>query len=119
MNALGSNKCGVIPNEITLKRGERQSLVFWTDQTYYEQEQDNLETTTTETTTKDYFLEAVNGGLNDDEQPLETTTIIGTPWFSRVCMKFRRFRLKRILVLDCTRPAPRLVFVNLIWIKNY
>ena len=76
MTALGSNKCGVFPNEITLKRGERQSLVFWTDQTYYEQ--DNLETTTIETTTKDYFLEAVNGGLNDDEQPLETTTIIGT-----------------------------------------
>ena len=67
------NKCGYVPNVLTLKRGERQQLVFWTDQMY--------EPSTPETTTKDYFLEAVNGadgnnlGNNDeDETILETTT---------------------------------------------
>ena len=45
-----------MPQEITLKRGERQQLVFWTDQTYSE---------LPETTTKDYFLELVNANNQD------------------------------------------------------
>ena len=63
-----SSKCGLAPSEITLKRGERQSLVFWSDQKYehVEHEQDE-EQILVETTTKDYFLEAVNGGIDDQD----------------------------------------------------
>ena len=52
-----SIQCGLAPREIMLNRGGRQKLVFWTDQNYVANEE-----VETETTTKDYFLEAVNGG---------------------------------------------------------
>ena len=68
MTSSSSSKCGLAPSEITLKRGERQSLVFWSDQKYehVEHEQDE-EQILVETTTKDYFLEAVNGGIDDQD----------------------------------------------------
>lgn len=54
-------QCGLTPLEISLKRGERQKLVFWTDQPLIETEEE-VGDDIMETTTKDYFLEAVNGG---------------------------------------------------------
>ena len=54
-------QCGLTPLEISLKRGEREKLVFWTDQTLLEEVAENGDESI-ETTTKDYFLEAVNGG---------------------------------------------------------
>jgi hypothetical protein len=57
-----SNKCGFLPNQIYLKRGERKQLVFWTDQNY-----DNTEApaSAVENTDDkiDIFLQAVNGGV--------------------------------------------------------
>merc|ERR1711997_1002903 len=52
-------KCGYLPRELTLKRGERQKLIFWNDRVYDQpptttQSEDN---NVLETTTKDYFLE--------------------------------------------------------------
>lgn len=77
--SVASRKCGYVPTDVTLKRGERQSLVFWTDQNY-----DNppVEQEVVETTTKDYFLEAVNAGMKPVKEELqenelaETTTIL-------------------------------------------
>ena len=39
-------KCGYLPRELTLKRGERQTLIFWNDRLYDQppQNEDNLET---------------------------------------------------------------------------
>ena len=56
-----SNKCGFLPNQIFLKRGERKQLVFWTDQNY-----DNTEAPAPVENTDDkidIFLQAVNGGV--------------------------------------------------------
>ena len=66
MTSSSSSKCGLAPSEITLKRGERQSLVFWSDQKYEHVEHEH-EDILVETTTKDYFLEAVNGGIDDQD----------------------------------------------------
>ena len=66
MTSSSSSKCGLAPSEITLKRGERQSLVFWSDQKYEHVEHEH-EHILVETTTKDYFLEAVNGGIDDQD----------------------------------------------------
>ena len=74
VTSSSSSKCGLAPSEITLKRGERQSLVFWSDQKYehVEHEQDE-EQILVETTTKDYFLEAVNGGIDDQDAVSKNT----------------------------------------------
>ena len=66
VTSSSSSKCGLAPSEITLKRGERQSLVFWSDQKYEHVEHEH-EHILVETTTKDYFLEAVNGGIDDQD----------------------------------------------------
>ncbi|TRY69223.1 hypothetical protein TCAL_01395 [Tigriopus californicus] len=58
------NRCGLVPTEVFLKKGERKQLIFWTDQNY-----ENLttaiplEATTESSDGVDSFLEAVNGGL--------------------------------------------------------
>ena len=71
VTSSSSSKCGLAPSEITLKRGERQSLVFWSDQKYEHVEHEHVEheqeQILVETTTKDYFLEAVNGGIDDQD----------------------------------------------------
>ena len=63
-------QCGLVPREITLNRGGRQKLVFWTDQTFHDEE--DIAEVEIETTTKDYFLEVVNGGVGkpDDTEEL-------------------------------------------------
>ena len=63
-------QCGLVPREITLNRGGRQKLVFWTDQTFHDEE--DIAEVEVETTTKDYFLEVVNGGVGkpDDTEEL-------------------------------------------------
>ena len=65
-------KCGYLPRELTLKRGERQTLIFWNDRVYDQPplNEDNLETT------KDEFLEAVNkpGDVDSNVEIIETTT---------------------------------------------
>jgi hypothetical protein len=61
-------KCGYLPRELTLKRGERQTLIFWNDRVY---DQPPLNETT-----KDEFLEAVNkpGDGDSNVEIIETTT---------------------------------------------
>ena len=63
-------QCGLVPREITLNRGGRQKLVFWTDQTFHDEE--DIAEVEIETTTKDYLLEVVNGGVGkqDDTEEL-------------------------------------------------
>ena len=65
-------KCGYLPRELTLKRGERQKLIFWNDRVYDQPplNEDNLETI------KDEFLEAVNkpGDVDSNVEMIETTT---------------------------------------------
>ena len=65
-------KCGYLPRELTLKRGERQTLIFWNDRVYDQPplKEDNSETI------NDEFLDAVNkpGDVDSNVEMIETTT---------------------------------------------
>ena len=65
-------KCGYLPRELTLKRGERQKLIFWNDRVYDQPplKEDNSETI------NDEFLDAVNkpGDVDSNVEMIETTT---------------------------------------------
>merc|ERR1712223_682632 len=82
-SAPASNyKCGYLPRELTLKRGERQKLIFWNDQVYDQpptttQSEDNniLETTTKD---NDYFLEPVANNSDDSTSNNEEIDIATT-----------------------------------------
>ncbi len=64
-----AKKCGYVPSQVTLKRGERQKLVFWTDQNYDNPPPEELvvaepdagDQNGQETIEADEFLAAVNG----------------------------------------------------------
>ena len=73
-------KCGYLPREFTLKRGERQKLIFWSDQVY-DQPPPATESSSIlqlEITTQNQFLEAVNltDPEADTEADIQTTTLI-------------------------------------------
>ena len=71
-------KCGYLPREFTLKRGERQKLIFWSDRVYDEPPPPATESIQLEMTTKDQFLEVVNlhHPAADTEADTQTTTLI-------------------------------------------
>ena len=69
--ALSSTKCGLVPNQVYLKRGERKQLIFWTDQNY--------DATSTKPDTGsageqvDLLLQLVNGAMPKPEQLFNTS----------------------------------------------
>ena len=69
--ALSSTKCGLVPNQVYLKRGERKQLIFWTDQNY--------DATSTKPDAGgpgeqvDLLLQLVNGAMPKPEQLFNTS----------------------------------------------
>ena len=63
---MTSTKCGLVPNQVYLKRGERKQLIFWTDQNY------NATTENPEASNQgekvDLLLQLVNGAMPKPEQ---------------------------------------------------
>ena len=89
MTQASSNKCGFLPNQIYLKRGERKQLVFWTDQNY-----DNTEAPVPVENTDDkidIFLQAVNGGV--PKPGVKVTQDLNSRWGGGIS-------------LNASRPAP-------------
>eukprot|EP00095_Tigriopus_kingsejongensis_P007299 snap_masked-scaffold313_size211302-processed-gene-1.10 protein:Tk07299 transcript:snap_masked-scaffold313_size211302-processed-gene-1.10-mRNA-1 annotation:"hypothetical protein DAPPUDRAFT_224791" len=63
-DVLAQTRCGLVPSEIFLRKGERKQLIFWTDQNYENLTASLVDGETTEPNEGvDTFLEAVNGGM--------------------------------------------------------
>ena len=70
LSALSSTKCGLVPNQVYLKRGERKQLIFWTDQNY------DVPSESPENINKDeqvdLLLQLVNGAMPKPDQIFNT-----------------------------------------------